>query len=190
MIEILHGLRKHAATVPSQAMTDDVLQHQRLAEKHGLLTVRAPGATNTLIEVLKEEGIRVYDTRSVEAYLDRKAHGRGPTLRLKTWNWFPLRPRDREALTARDNRRREKRSRFQWTESMGTFAPDIYWEILPLPVLMTVDRIVERLGDEVSFYVAAIVDVPDPFLAVRMKADPDTLLVIERWDEPGFREGR
>ena len=50
---------------------------------------------------------------------------------------------------------------------------------------MTVAKIREAFT-EAEFYATDIIEVPaaDPFLAVRFH---DLFLVIERWDEPGFR---
>lgn len=189
MIELLHGLRKQTVKeLSSAAVVDETLaEHQRLASKHGVATVATRVKAGELAEFLQEENIRVYDLRSVESYLDRKCHGRGLRLRLATWYWRPLRAVDLQFIRGADVAVKPRRSRFQWTDSMGRFDHRVYTEIIPLPVLITVDRITERLGESVSFYVAAIEEIPDPFLGVRLKSDPDEMFVIERWDEPGFR---
>jgi hypothetical protein len=54
---------------------------------------------------------------------------------------------------------------------------------------MTVDKLVELLGPATRFYVADLTRIKvkcDPFLAVTAHGCP--LYVIERWDEPAFRE--
>jgi hypothetical protein len=78
--------------------------------------------------------------------------------------------------------------------SNGTRVPVLYTDPIPLPVLITMDKLVDKLGDSVTFHVGATVDISklqparyDPFLAVSTNPGDGELYVIERWDEPGFR---
>lgn len=66
----------------------------------------------------------------------------------------------------------------------------VYDHPVPYPVLLTVDRLQERFGDEISFYVSDYeAPIPDPFLLVVLsRGGADGQFIVERWDEPGFRE--
>lgn len=149
-------------------------EYIRLTAKHGVFRAVAAKAP-TLLGALKEEGLSLYDLANVERYLDKK-EGRN------YWTWYPLRDKDVEWRHA------VKRVTRGSYSSSGQVSNTWYQQPIPLPVLLTVDRLVERLGDEPRFYVAAIASPPDPFLAVTSTRDEKhTLYVIERWDEPGFR---
>lgn len=186
ILERFQGLKKTTAELPAQESSMEIEEHRKLARKYGLMTVSSTIACTKLVKVLQDEAITVFDLSKVQDYMDRKVRGHGG-FALGIWYWFPLRMVDRATVRLEDMRESRERRKHQWTGTSGTFRTSAYDEIVPLPVLMTVDRIVERLGNKVSFFVAAIDNNPDPFLAVRMNDDPDRLFVIERWDEPGFR---
>jgi hypothetical protein len=65
------------------------------------------------------------------------------------------------------------------------FASEIYNKFIPLPVMFTMEKIEQRIHD-VEFYVTDIREFRDPYLGVTVPGS-DTILVIERWDEPTFR---
>ena len=68
------------------------------------------------------------------------------------------------------------------------FSDQPYRAAVPLPVLLTVEKI-QKAVPEVFFYVSApkvMAGDPDPFLMVTGRGVG--VCVVERWDEPGFRE--
>lgn len=154
--------------VAAPVNTDEMMrgEHRRLAEKHGCPTV----CTVSLELVIREECIHVFDQAKVEKWMDKKGE----------WRWFPLRARDRRRF---DIQRVSKIESYRMRDH-GGMETDLYPLIVPTPVLMTVDRLEERLKDEVFFYVAAPAQGPDPFLAAVTR---ETTFIVERWDEPGFR---
>jgi hypothetical protein len=155
-------------------------QHQRLAAKLGVRTVQGTG-TADLVVVLKEMGARLYDFDKVENFMSEKAD----KLR-RAWHWYPLRERDK-AVLRRQDLERDRLAEYSWQRESGSFSPQIYPDLVPLPVLITVDSLVEKLDDRVSFYIGALGEKIDPFLGVRLNSAPDTMFVVERWDEPSFR---
>lgn len=148
--------------------TDEMIrqEHRRLAEKHGCPTVCAV----SLESVIREECIHVFDQAKVEKWMDKKGE----------WRWFPLRSRDRGRVEIQ----RVSRIESYRMRDHGGMESNVYPLIVPVPVLMTVDRLDERLRGEVFFYVAAPSQGPDPFLAAVSR---ENIFIVERWDEPGFR---
>jgi hypothetical protein len=126
-----------------------------------------------LLHFLSDEGICVYNLEHVEKYLDAKF---GSTDRAM-WGWWGLRSRDVNAVV---------RSR-EGSYNGDTVRHLQYRQPVPLPVLLSVDKIVEKFPD-LYFYVADKVepsDFVDPFLAVTGAGLE--FIVIERWNEPSFR---
>ncbi len=159
--------------VPATVTSEDVefsAEYERVAAKVGVLRRPIQTTSAKLIEVLKEEGIDVYPLAKVEKYLDSKGY----------WYWFPLnhntvRVDEFNRETAHDH-----------VTIFGGVKRQVFNQPIPLPVLLTTERILDRLGDQVSFWVAAT--GKDPFLAVTLNSDESNkLFVIERWDEPSFR---
>lgn len=81
----------------------------------------------------------------------------------------------------------------------GCISHNLYNKPIPYPVMVTMEKIVDAAKEykfNPMFFVSDFEErrVPlqrstrfDPFLAVGT-SDSDALFVIERWDEPGFRE--
>lgn len=134
-----------------------------------------------LLAFLKENGISIYPYSKVEEYLDKMfGHpckcppGSNHYFECCTWGWHPLREVDDGKLTSTR------------TVANGRIERGTYQQAVPLPVLLTVEKIVAAVPD-IHFYVSGRV-VPrseDPFLAVT--AVGMNMLIIERWDEPSFR---
>jgi hypothetical protein len=166
------------------------LEYSRVAQKLGV-NVLPRIDWRRLGDALAELMIPVYDLKAVNKYLmDKaaeavKANGdRG----WAQWFWIPMRESDVDQVRLESIRAAGQQNLgYHW--NMGydpTLVP--YLKPIPLPVLLTAERIEERLPGEVSFFVSDIVSYPDPFLGVQLKADRDkTIFVVERWDEPGFR---
>lgn len=163
------------------------LEYCRVASKLGV-TVVPSVAWRKLGDVLTELGIPVYSLAAVDKYLRSKAaevqqknNGRGYT----HYVWRPLRESDVDRAEYGSYK-----SQFASSPYGMRYNPQYhpYDKAVPLPVLLTAERIEERLPGEVSFFVSDIVSYPDPFLAVQLKADRQkTMFVVERWDEPSFR---
>lgn len=129
-----------------------------------------------LRKVLHDEHIRVYDTQQVEKYLDRVFPG-------IAWKWVPLRVKDQfpgwvESERAKTNRR-----------EAGSFSLGLYAKPVPLPVLVTIDKILTKVP-QVTFYVSdeSPQSFGDPFLLCRVPGIVERFYVIEKWDEPSYRE--
>lgn len=153
--------------LPLAEASDEVLlreEHTRLASKHGCRTV----PTVSLAQVIRQECLSVYEQAKVEKWMDRKGD----------WSWFPLREMDCERW------RIHRQTKTAYEFSLGSMSRREYQLVVPVPVLITVDKLVKRLRNEVNFYVAAPGRGHDPFLAA---VNADGTFIIERWDEPGFR---
>ena len=117
---------------------------------------------------LKEECIQVFNTQKVFDYLKDKA---------KDYKW------SFQGLRACDTKR-DLHAYATWPAGCGHTLAQTLYAVVPIPVLMTVQRIVERFGDRANFFVTKIGD-PDPFRAVTV--DDCAIVFIERWDEPSYR---
>jgi len=157
---------------------DERAEYARLANKLGT-HVRGPALEGELAQALRELMIPVYDRAKVEGYLDEHGY----------WGWFPLSVVQPRAIIHRVNNVSHRPSYYYG--GMATNDPDYgvpnaaYAEAVPLPALLTAERILDRLPSTL-FYIAAARSFPDPFLAAVDGVTGETF-VIERWDEPGFR---
>jgi hypothetical protein len=171
MFEFLLNPKPELLTIQREEAPDFGEEYNRLAAKVGILA-RAQTQAVTIPRILAEEAIHVYDLARVEKYMDKKGY----------WDWYFLRPQD-------DGKLLPRRKTFTSRPNVyGAYHFFGYKEPVPFPVLLTVDKIVERVGSEAMFFVAALSYDPDPFLAVMSRYDwTRTMYVIERWDEPSFR---
>jgi hypothetical protein len=151
-------------------------EFQRLANKLGT-HFAAPLTQLRLEECLRDNAIAVYPIEKVRQFMDAKVD----TIRRLEhdkyiykyiyWGWFPLRGVDRDRPSG-----------------IGPGNTRVYQKAVPVEVLMTVEKIMDRLDHpHVRFYVADVEKIRiDPFLCVTARGCP--VYVIERWDEPAFRE--
>jgi len=161
--------------------------HAALAKKLGV-AVRPKLSAMRLQDILAEEGMTCYDKKAVHAYMDSRA-GQAPNT---SWFWFHALERHVKQdvlLEVFHSSHREYLRQIQ-----GSILGSVYRDAIPLPVLLTIDKLMTRLGDEVVPVIAATFDLgklrpapADPFLAVLMRGEPTPMFIIERWDEPGFR---
>ena len=171
MFTFLLNPRPKLLTIPPEADPDFGEEYNRIASKIGIVA-RAQTQAITIPRILAEEAIHVYDLARVEKYMDKQGY----------WDWYFLRPQDDGSLLPR---RKTSTSR---PNVYGAYHFFGYREPVPLPVLLTIEKIVERAGNEAVFFVAALAEDPDPFLAVMSRYDwTRTMYVIERLDEHSFR---
>ena len=169
------------ARVPVEPLMSDDIRQEYIEKAKILGVVNGALKEEMLIALLKENGIRIYPYNKVEEYLNQMfghpCKCRPGTVHFnecRTWGWHPLREIDDGKLIS--NR----------LVANGTIQRGTYQQAIPLPVLLTVEKIVAAVPD-IHFYVSGRV-VPrsdDPFLAVT--AAGMNMLIIERWDEPSFR---
>jgi hypothetical protein len=160
-------------------------EYRRISNKLGT-TFAEKLHTAELAKYLADNAMTVYPIDKVKSYLEKKMgelpkprrdpYGYSSSARW-TWNWMALREQD-------------------ILKTSGNFSK-MYSDTnkpVPVEVLMTVEKIVDDLGpSRVHFYVSEFVKaakptprIVDPFLAVCVSTNK--LFVIERWDEPGFRQ--
>lgn len=169
------GLRKEE---PTGLSADEYAEYQRVATKVGF----APRGlkSNELRQYLRDAGIRVYPMDAVQKYLNGK-YGEADGQRGAKWVWKPLRSADGLSIHG------------AWQSGHlvnGAVAREQapYGKPVPLPVLLTVERIADKFPDAL-FFVSDEYDAPpigDPFLAVVYGEDSEPV-IVERWDEPVFR---
>jgi hypothetical protein len=144
-----------------------------LGKELGITTGKVPEMELKLF--LKEEGIQVYNTQAVFDYLTAEA-SKEP--KGTVWSLYAVRPQDQDCpddIWAQVNK---------WPIGHGHVHRDLYRDKIPYPVLVTMKKLKDRFGDDITFYVAAIKQ--DPFLVVRYRRA--NLVVVERWNEPSFRD--
>lgn len=153
-------------------------EYQRLANKLG--TYAMVDLTQEELErYLAKNHIGVYPMGKVTAYLasiaakmaSKRRTYYGTRTRKAKVVWLPLRYTDIQAAAGKNQR--------------------IYTKPVPPEVLMTVEKIVEDLGDRPAFFISdfsmeerVLRKKVDPFLAISVGSK---MYVLERWDEPGFR---
>jgi hypothetical protein len=167
---------KEPAPMPSRGASrrpklvgDEMAEYIRVSEEIGI-DCCTDLVREKLLRCLDEESIHVYNHKQVIEYLDEKLGN--------DWEWRGLRTIDAEHLagfhTIQDGARNVN------------FTKEPYRGAVPLPVLLTVKKI-QAAVPEVFFYVSAPKNNDgDPFLAVTSRQLG--MYVVERWDEPNFRE--
>lgn len=160
--------KKSPVSMPIEQDKEFGNDYNRISKKLGL-THGVATELSLLATVLSEENIQVYDRAKVERYMDRQGY----------WNWFPLRDQDKREVG--------RITPHAYSRIYGGTESRKYAEPIPYPVLLTIEKIIDRVGDEACFYVAALNRNPDPFLCVCSTKNAREVYVIERWDEPSFR---
>jgi hypothetical protein len=147
---------------------DEFSEYEKVATELGISNHGATLAER-LRQFFKTEGICVYKNREVVQFLNKK---------LGKWQWAGLRESDVEHLKGWHSKVGDTRIDFSWKQ---------YTAAVPLPVLYTVKKIAAAFPD-VHFYVSEKIgdDLDDPFLAATTRSM--RLFIVERWDEPDYRE--
>lgn len=179
-----------AMVTPPPVDRDFEVEYLKVAGELGIFSPLARESRIRAFEIkLAEMGLRIYDGEQVASYLTGVfgkeiwsaplgARGRQ---RLATWAWRPL-VEKRIFIGGRDQ-----------LVTNGQLASDLisYSKPIPLPVLLTVKTLLDSFPSAV-FYISDSVTAAeatpknlDPFLLVRHE---DQSYIIERWDEPNYRE--
>lgn len=128
-----------------------------------------------LLKVLHEEAVGIFNYEKVDTYLQQMAQKQGART---YWVWKPLRSKDRD--------------KFSGPLGGGAvrYSPKVYQHAVPLPILMTIKKIADKMPEAVFFCSDYEVQRPDPFIGVSTQAlfIEGKIWVIERFNEPGFRE--
>jgi hypothetical protein len=168
-------------------------EYQKLAKRLGIAIVPFPSDL-LLKNALSSLSISVYDYSAVRNYLIAKR------LEEHTVVWIPV-MKQQASTTLRAKYGTSSSSDWSRPPRHGHISTNglTYNKPIPWPVLLTIDSLVKKgkeLGFQPTFFISDFVmreKKPqrsmqlDPFLAAGT-SDSDALFVIERWDEPGFRE--
>lgn len=149
--------------------TPEITEYESLLAEIGI--EETPGITlEKLRRCLQDESLPGYNKSQVVAYLDEKLG--------KEWEWAGLRQVDVDHLSGWVSHSEGQRD--------VTFSKRVYQGNVPLPVLLTVQKI-QKAVPKVCFYVSSPKVVEgDPFLYVTSRGVAG--YIVERWDEPNFRE--
>ena len=147
-------------------------EYVRLSQHLGINKI--PLRLVELAKVVREETLGIYPYEDVVRYLDKQveklAGSRSDRWHsFHEWRWHPV---------------KEYSSRHY--RSGSRFDASIYNKPIPQEIVPIIARIANRFPDA-EFYVTDIQEFNDPFLGVTVPGS-DTLFVIERWDEPAFRQ--
>ena len=157
-------------------------EYKALAEKLGFNAEMKVQDRTPLARFLKENLIQVYRFSSVDRYMKKLAGKTGSQWR---YCWRPARNADypHRSFTSVRNEKGD------WVSVNCN--PSLYDKPIPFAALKTMETINDALGREVAFFVTDYevkpVEWPDPFLAV-MHLKSGEFYVIEKWDEPAYRE--
>jgi hypothetical protein len=148
---------------------EEFAEYQRVAKAIGLDTQEAL-FNERMRHCCAVNGFRIYTASQVDKFLNRK-------LGVGKWEWMGLRLVDVEHLGGWHTTSSEPHIKFSKKQ---------YGRKIPLPVLLTVQRVLEEVPGA-HFYISGIPDVDDdPFLSITCRTGDQ--FIIERWDEPDFRD--
>lgn len=168
--EIKETVEEPKKIVVSSTVTPSELEEQIAIETKLGISPSREVLKSKLLKCIEDEGINVYPRSQVVKYLDEKLGN--------TWVWMGLRKVDSEHLG-------ERWVSHQEPARDVSFSDEVYSETIPLPVLLTVEKI-SKAVPEVHFYVSSLPEPKgDPFLFVTCQKIGG--YVVEKWDEPGFR---
>jgi hypothetical protein len=157
-----------------------------MPEAHYIKTAMVAGLAESatvimarLREVLADRSLYVYDMESVETYLDKHFGGdHNNQYTDRCWTWQAVSPDDAVIDLNRHG---------GWANGC-VLKRERYQGAVPLPVVETIHALREAIPS-LKFFISGESDrmpAGDPFLAVWHPSLAD-LVVVERWDEPGFR---
>ncbi len=131
-----------------------------------------------LLAFFKEEGIPTYPYPEVCGYLQTKALQQN-----RVWCWRPLRQEDTAKIQSISGYEFAGNRHGHYYPANSECGP--YTAAVPLRVLGIVEKIHERFGDKVAFFVSDYaVPHPDPVIMVAVVGVP--VIVFDVWDEPDF----
>jgi len=138
-----------------------------------------------VLQFCAANAIEVYPIEKVQAYMNKR-FGRETSRDYAGWGWWPMRARE---VTFVVNTAHWNLSRVYGGGRLDSPLDQPYTEKIPLPVLLTAQKIEQGVPGIIGFAVAAKCDrrvKGDPFLGVLVHQDVPPI-VVERWDEPAFR---
>lgn len=182
-------LKKPLAT-SSQAAVD--ADYQALAAKLGVgIPANDDSMLDKLALILHNLGITVYSESAVARYLKTKAP------EDHQYVWVPAMPQHVPAALRKAHPRFRNEGWRRVSLEGGIITGAVYNKPIPYAVLTTMDQIrTEAIKQGVipTFFVSDFaksktitIERRDPFLAIGT-VDSAAFHIIERWDEPGFRE--
>lgn len=133
---------------------------------------------------LSQNSHPVYPLASVEQYMDRLCHASRIPDSNRTWDWYPLRPKDRRRGGVNINLRPQPNYGVGMLWAFG-----VYQRAVPLRVLELVSEIEAHMPDDLEYYVTDYrVASPDPFIMAIPRGSEERryVTVIAVWDEPTF----
>ncbi len=136
-----------------------------------------------LLRFLSEEAIPTYDYSKVDAYMAALAEEQD-----KAWIWRPLREKDKPVgwhWLGRDSKKLGKTYGHGHGSYRDEWSYRPYDKLVPIHILRQVQKIQDRFGDKVLFFVSDYaVPNPDPFIMVTALDVQN--IVFGVWDEPKF----
>jgi hypothetical protein len=178
--EMAEELVEELGTVPPTAKPVTFLHEEVMEEWLSVATqigaVPQMAASVELDMWLRSECIPIYRTRDVFAYLAEKAKENNGKFGLHGLRKCDATPNNVGVWLEFSSPCPE--------EYAGTSGRTLY-ERVPLPVLLTAQKVIDRFGDRAKLHVTYVQEEEDPFLGVSI--DNCSLRFIERWDEPSFR---
>jgi hypothetical protein len=132
-----------------------------------------------VLQTIYDHHFRVYDFDKVDNYLYRQALKQGTRMR---WVWKPMRDVDLRQL----------QNQGQPPSASGIVYSKLYGQRIPARVLEDAKCVLDDVKDAVFLVSDYEVVKPDPFLAIttpKLLAE-GKLWIVDRWDEPGFDDGK
>jgi hypothetical protein len=138
-----------------------------------------------LLQVISQNGMRIFDYDQVYLYLKEKALKQHPNMR---WLWRPLREKDRDKKFTIDHPKSHIIHSWGWHGQYDWGRCSPYDKAVPLRVLKEV-KLIENEVPTAHFFVSDYAIVrPDPFIMVTQR--DVARIVFDVWDEPDFGIGK
>lgn len=147
-----------ATAAPSQEYRDRL---KKIGATALLAKLMAEEDIQAFQQHVSEHGLRFYNRKNVEAYLIKQGKA--------------------AAVAAGKN---EKDYGVLWRIAIAWTPLASYTQPIPAPVLETIERVHDAFP-AAQFGISEVKEYPDPFLMVSLHGET---FIIERWDEPAYRE--
>lgn len=164
--------------VRSHLSHDQLGEYRRLAEKLNFRVGQTRLVTEDLLAFCAEAGIMTYDAEQVAGHMDQLARAAS-----KPWVWVPMRKTK--------NLRNYEFQHRHWVDGRSSMrCGDVvsgrtYDKPIPLSVLYTAEKLVDKFPEIGLFVTDYEVRKPDPFLAAAFPRSD--FVIVEVWNEPTFK---